>query len=37
MAQVGWKFGGNLDNVVPFGWRHMELDVEEGGWTSHGT
>ena len=31
LATVGWRFGGDLDKAVLFGWRHMELEVEEGG------
>lgn len=31
LATVGWRFGGDLDNAVLFGWRHMELEIEEGG------
>ena len=31
LATVGWRFGNDLDNAVLFGWRHMELEVEEGG------
>ena len=31
LAGFGWKFGGDLDNAVLFGWRHMELEVEESG------
>lgn len=31
LAVVGWRFGGDLDKAALFGWRHMELEVEEGG------
>jgi hypothetical protein len=31
LALVGWKFGGDLDKAVLFGWRHMEFEVEDGG------
>jgi len=31
LATVGWRFGNDLDNAVLLGWRHMELEVEEGG------
>ena len=29
LALLGWKFGGDLDNAVLFGWRHMEFEIEE--------
>jgi hypothetical protein len=31
LAGMGWRFGGDLDNTVLFGWRHMEIEVEDGG------
>ena len=31
LASIGWRFGGDLDNAVMIGWRHMEAEVEEGG------
>lgn len=31
LAVIGWRFGGDLDNAVLLGWRHMELDIEEAG------
>jgi hypothetical protein len=31
LAVVGWRFGGHLDKVVLFGWRHLELEVEDSG------
>src|SRR5688572_17718488 len=31
LALIGWKFGGDLDKAVLFGWRHMEFEVEERG------
>jgi hypothetical protein len=34
LALVGWKFGDDFDKAVLFGWRHMELEVEEGGRTT---
>ena len=29
LAVFGWKFGGDLDKALLFGWRHMEVEVEE--------
>ena len=31
LAGFGWRFGGDLDKALLLGWRHMELEVEEGG------
>jgi hypothetical protein len=31
LAVIGWRFGGELDNAVLLGWRHMELEVENEG------
>lgn len=31
LALLGWKFGGDLNKAVLFGWRHMEFEVEESG------
>ena len=31
LAGFGWKFGGDNDNAVLLGWRHMEAEVEEDG------
>jgi len=31
LAVVGWRFGGDLNKAALFGWRHMELEVEDGG------
>ena len=31
LAGFGWKFGGDNDNAVLLGWRHMEIEVEEDG------
>ena len=31
LALLGWKFGGDLDKAVLFGWRHMEFEIEEDG------
>ena len=31
LAGFGWRFGGDLDKAVLFGWRHMEVEVEESG------
>ena len=28
LALLGWKFGGDLDNAVLFGWRHMEFEID---------
>ncbi len=30
-ALLGWRFGADLDNAVLFGWRHMELEIENEG------
>lgn len=31
LAVIGWRFGADKDNVVLFGWRHMELEIENEG------
>ena len=31
LALLGWKFGGDLNKAVLFGWRHMDFEVEEDG------
>jgi hypothetical protein len=30
-AQIGWRFGRELEHAVLFGWRHLELDIERDG------
>lgn len=31
LAFLGWRFGRDLNKAVLFGWRHMEIEVEEAG------
>ena len=31
LAGFGWKFGGDLNKALLFGWRHMEFEIEEDG------
>ncbi len=30
-AQVGWRFGKDLNKAVLFGWRHLAIELEEDG------